>query len=301
MPGFVASRPIAASGGSSLLIAAGTTYAQKFTCPGSGTQELLEIGAWCGTNINGQQRDFTMGVFTDDAINTCPESLVANSSGAALTSVLTKAAVYYAYGSRPQVTGGVDYWLALIEEDNSLSVSYSTTGGTTVQKTGLTYPNWPTGTTWETHTNRTYNIDFYAVYQSAATSVSATATCVFDIRGLVQAAATALFDVRNILRSTSLLSFDILSGITAIQSALTVVYDIQHLPVSSTMTANYDVLVKLQSDVKALYDAFEKVQSTTTGLYDSAGNVQSDLELLFDLALDVAKGLGRLGHSLGLH
>ncbi len=170
--GFVTVSPDAQYGDTYSNLGAGLNYAQKFTCGGTGTQNISEIGIYIGAT-SGYTTTFHLGIFEDDAANICPATLVANSDSGALThNSTTQTKKYTTYGTKPQVTGGTDYWLAFQPADAYDYVSRFVATKVGLSKQG-TYPTWPTDTEWHTHTdvtNRDYSL--YAVYVAGGFSES---------------------------------------------------------------------------------------------------------------------------------
>ena len=126
------------------------------------------------------------GIFTDDAANGCPGTLVANSDSGALTITTTFQKYYATYaGTKPQVTGQTIYWIAFIcagasRRDRNL------TGGISLScNSGITYPTWPTDTQWHTHADATNDIGIYAVYQAIAGAQEYTAAGIKSFSGAI--------------------------------------------------------------------------------------------------------------------
>ena len=161
--GFVTTRPDARYGDAEGAIYMDRCYANQFTVPGTGSIEISEIGLYC----DGQSGSFLrLAIFTNDAANSCPEEIVANSdSGQLDTSAATYDAPFYAtYSTKPVVTGGSTYWIVAYGEGSNTAMSRFDSGGTFVHiSSGLTYPTWPTGTQWESANPLARDYSFYAV------------------------------------------------------------------------------------------------------------------------------------------
>jgi len=171
--GFLTVRPDARFGADYVLISdTGSVMrsrAERFTMPGSGPYNITEIGAYLYEIATG-----TLGakfaIFTDDNVNDCPEDMVENSESTEVTIDGSSYTLYYhTYGTQPQLTGGTDYWLAMIGESgsNDMRLSADTTGGLSL-RTDVTYSTWPTEPDWETNTSGVYTTSLYAIYEAAA-------------------------------------------------------------------------------------------------------------------------------------
>lgn len=173
--GFVSSSPGSRHGASLSTYKADYATAQRFTCPGSGTQEITEAGIWAWRW--GSNRTLKIAIFTNDSGNTCPESMVTNSEiSITVTSASpTMAKAYSSYGTKPTVTGGTVYWLGFLSDcdaTNYFGLDYlnQPSGTITALYRTETYPTWPTASAWETHTDMTtVDMGIYVVYQQAAT------------------------------------------------------------------------------------------------------------------------------------
>ena len=139
-------------------------FAAKFTAPGSGSLNVSEIGLYCYAAAGAAQH---LAIFTDDAVNGCPDTIVADSDTGAFASSQAMAKLSFVYSTLPVIIGGGIYWLAFIGNFNNAYPSRFASGGTAVYVTGRTYPTWPTAAQWETHTDQTVNLSLYAVYAAA--------------------------------------------------------------------------------------------------------------------------------------
>jgi len=182
--GFVTSSPSSRYGDSEVWIGTGYVYAQKFTCGGSGTQDITEIGCYIYDTMSGQ--DFRLSIFTDDSGNSCPESMVSNSETTTITtssqSTPTKEAYIYT-GSKPQLIGGAYYWLLYFGDGGDLYLDcFDTTGIDGGYLSGESAWTWPTGNDWHSMTNYTAaDCSLYAVYESASTGGSSEASIIADV------------------------------------------------------------------------------------------------------------------------
>lgn len=166
--GFLASRPEARHG-DSLYYFAGDASGGKFTAPGSGILTINEIGFWADSETGMGTKHAHLAIFDDDAINGVPSTIVTNSDSEELTVLEAGGfAVYYAtYGTKPQVTGGNNYWLCwVVDGGNTLDVSRFDTGGTSAASVTVTYPNWPSDVGWHGAVKGTRDYGIYAVYDS---------------------------------------------------------------------------------------------------------------------------------------
>ena len=156
--------------GSSEGSAQSACYAARFTCGGTGAQNISEIGLYGYSNYT---INVHMGIFEDDAGNTCPDTLVANSDSGAIAAPAAMAKMNKIYDPQPQVTGGGVYWLAVGLANQNTQVSREADGlGTAIYKASVTYPNWPTADAWHTHTDTTNTYSTYAVYAAAGGGLS---------------------------------------------------------------------------------------------------------------------------------
>jgi len=172
--GFVTTTPSVRHGTNDVQLDAGFVVCQKFTCPGSGAQDISEIGAW----VEDSGFEFRLAIFTDDSGNSCPEVIVANSESATLSSEASMAKTSHTYGTNPQLTGGVDYWICVFF-DNLINIDYlNSSGENSLYVTGYTAYTWPTATDWHTNTPAaTFDLGIYAVYAaSGETTTSSTTT-----------------------------------------------------------------------------------------------------------------------------
>jgi hypothetical protein len=167
--GFLTSTPETRYGTSPLSSGANRFSTQKFTCGGSGAEQINEIGIWAGGDGNNAGL-FHLCLMTDDSANGCPEGIVEHSDSGELTTATSSSIVKnnFVYSSLPSVTGGVDYWIVWGAKDTYGRIDYKLgTGLSTIYMAG-TYPTFPTGAEWHTHTHAaTIDIGFYAVYQAA--------------------------------------------------------------------------------------------------------------------------------------
>lgn len=139
--------------------------ARKFTAPSSGTLEINEIGVYIG--VRQSTGDFRFLIYDDGAGE--PGTEIANS----LTSEVNIDAVGWktiVYGTKPQVTAGADYWLA-IWGDNAggafeISVDLIASSGTQ-QQDAETYHsiNDPGAASWSSYAHA---IQVAVEYQAAA-------------------------------------------------------------------------------------------------------------------------------------
>lgn len=161
--GFLTAAPGARHGNGIIALLAGQVGAQRFACPGSGTQEISEIGAWWAADA-ATTSVFRLAIFTHDAANNNPDAMVANSESAQLshnsTAVTRKS---HAYATKPRLAGGTTYWLAFFAGDANGNIDRLTTGGVSVG-TAVTYPTWPTGAQWDAAADSAVDFGVYAVY-----------------------------------------------------------------------------------------------------------------------------------------
>jgi hypothetical protein len=140
----------------------------KFTCPGTGIKEITEIGMWLSAD-SGQTTTFRFAIFTHDPVNNCPEAMVANSETGEVThNTTTVTKKYYTYSAKPLLTGGNDYWIAVMTADSYANADYLAAGSATNKYNAVTYPNWIFGAGWHGAASSTDDIGIYAVYQAAS-------------------------------------------------------------------------------------------------------------------------------------
>lgn len=166
--GFGTVAPDAKYGATGIGQSANYAMAQKYVLGGSGTQELTEIGFY--GHGNGSAPSVIMGVFTHDAANDCPEALVADSQIAIAPSGSSYVLTTATYSTKPQLTSGDTYWMALLA-NGEVYVSGESTSGE-LERTA-TYDTWPTSTAWHTHSHFNYDLSFYAVYQASSGGATA--------------------------------------------------------------------------------------------------------------------------------
>lgn len=171
--GFLSASPTTRHGsGWWTLGGADIIYAQKHVCPGSGSIEISEIGTWQSRD-DGVSAKTRFGIFGHDGSNDCPSTIISNSESAEIVPQIGNGSTMYqdkhTYSTKPQLTGGVTYWLAEETDIPSgyMNVSRIDTGGNSLWKSG-TYPAWPTDIGWHTHTDAVSDSGLYAVYQAVA-------------------------------------------------------------------------------------------------------------------------------------
>ena len=144
------------------------TLAERFTMPGSGTYEITEMGVY--VRVPSTSRTCKFAIFTDDSTNTCPESMVTNSLSDLITiSETSQTKKYHSYSTKPQVTGGVNYWLCMIFNSTSAYYVYPSDDKQTSSITmwrNDTFPTFPTGATWHSHYHLNRITSLYAVYSA---------------------------------------------------------------------------------------------------------------------------------------
>ena len=169
--GFITVSPDARYGDAVSAMIADSTFASKFTMGGSGTCTISEIGAYLDGDTAAR---IHFAIFTDDAGNGCPEATVANSdTGEIDPSADISTKDYYSYGTKPELTGGANYWIGVINGNASTTLSRFDSGGTGVYFSGSTsYPTFPTGDGWHAATSATRDWSFYAVYNCGSSGTS---------------------------------------------------------------------------------------------------------------------------------
>jgi hypothetical protein len=165
--GFVTTKPDTQYGDVAGYFVNTEIWGQKFNCGGSGTQNIDSIGVWCYETDAGDCYCH-LAIFTDDAANACPETIIANSDSGALLVPTSMGQLNYDYSTKPQVTGGVDYWFC---STSNHKMYYSRFNATNVikYKTEQTYPNFPSGDNWHSPASiASRDSSLYAVYSAAA-------------------------------------------------------------------------------------------------------------------------------------
>jgi len=172
--GFVTVRPDAAYGDNELFCSADQAYCELWTCPGSGAQEISEVGFWGDSDAIAAV--YHMAFFTDagEASGASyPVNLVTNSDTGEISFQNTTPQIRpFTYGTKPILTGGAKYWFALGTDDSNLQVQHFDVGiaaGDSISDS-TTYPNW--STSWSTHTDREWDNSFYAIYAAQAGGLS---------------------------------------------------------------------------------------------------------------------------------
>ena len=162
--GFAATTPDTRYGDSDYGNTTAYVDVARYQAPSSGALEVSEIGCY----MTGATLTAKIAIFDDDAANGCPGAMVANSEGTLTVDSLTNVKASHTYsGTKPQVTGGSYYWIGVIS-DSTRTTSVFATGGTSLERGSVSYPTWPSGDDWHTHTDLTKDYSFYAVYAAAA-------------------------------------------------------------------------------------------------------------------------------------
>jgi hypothetical protein len=139
------------------------TWAQRFQAPGTGTIEISEIGIFAADSGD----TLKLGIFTDDAINGCPATLVSGSEKD-VTTTSDVVRVYGTFSTKPQLTGGEYYWLCGRCNTGQYSIARYATGGTSLYINTISYPDWPTDTQWHSHNDLTRDFSVYVIYAAVA-------------------------------------------------------------------------------------------------------------------------------------
>lgn len=142
--------------------------ATRFTAP-LFNAELTEIGFW-GYGWYGPAG--RLALFTHDAVNNCPESMVADSETPRIDFTSTGWPVFqkfsYVYpGTRPQFNAGETYWIVLALESTGQRLDItvnSNAGANTSYIYYKTATNFLTGDAWHSHTDYGVDVDFFGVY-----------------------------------------------------------------------------------------------------------------------------------------
>ena len=168
--GFLTSTPGARHGDDLNSWSPGPSYCEgvgKFTCGGTGLQEISEIGVWCSADA-AQTTTWRFAIFTHDAINDCPEAMVPYSLTPEVshnTETVTKK--YNTYTVKPLLDGGSVYWLMMVTEDQYINVDRFTTGGANVYG-ATTYPKFFLADEWHAKTSTANDFGIYAVYSKVS-------------------------------------------------------------------------------------------------------------------------------------
>lgn len=162
--GFLESRPSVRTGTDTFgwpVDLAGTVIAQKFPAPSSGTLNISEIGAWLNNSGGGGQ--FRLAIFTHDAANDCPETMISGSETGTLT--VTGSAVQIIYAAITcTVTGGSTYWL-LGFGNGGAAWDQAASGGINKYLRDQTAYTWPTGDIWHSEDGGGTEVaGFYVIY-----------------------------------------------------------------------------------------------------------------------------------------
>lgn len=167
--GFVTTSPTSAPEGLWLQMRFnGTQCAARFTAPGSGNLEISEIGLWVGGTLGNMQAH--LAIFTDDAVNACPDTIVADSDAGPVSwssgSWNVPVKISASYSTKPVIQGGQTYWLAINGNGGTTYYILQENSAGTAIKTAASnaYPTWYTGDAWHSHTDITTQVQLYAVY-----------------------------------------------------------------------------------------------------------------------------------------
>lgn len=144
--------------------------ATKFTAPGSGTLTVTELGCWAYTSVDGGG-NCRLAIFTHDAANNNPDTIVSNSDTGNLSLTTTPGFVKYTYtGTQPTVTGGTVYWILIHHDVNNNYLSRISGSGTSVYGVHRYEVGYPTEDVFDACTEYASDASFYAVYEVPATS-----------------------------------------------------------------------------------------------------------------------------------
>lgn len=178
--GFVESAPASntSSGVKSDSIGYGDhVYAGKFVAPSSGTLEISEIGCYgyrgSGSNISMQHSIQTHSDSYNDPYG-CPSgTMVSNSQSSSIrVSNTSIGKLAHTYGTRPQVTGGITYWLCQFWDNSTFAgagTGYNNSeAGQWLYDNGRTFPTWPSAAQWGSPvwTYSASQLCSYAVYSA---------------------------------------------------------------------------------------------------------------------------------------
>jgi len=161
--GFVTERPDTRYGDTQGTFNETWIVASRFVAPGSGQLTITEIGLYA---YQSPAPNVKLAIFTDDAVNGCPETMVSNSETGEITMPTSMGIGYYTYTTCPVVTGGNTYWIAVTSSD-AIEYSRFASGGTTVQSGSQTYGVWPSASAWEGFADSVRDYSFYAKYTTA--------------------------------------------------------------------------------------------------------------------------------------
>ena len=170
--GFVIESPDVRYGDTSENLTGGYLLAQKFTAPESGTLTITEIGLWATIDIEDNIR---LKMFEHDAANNCPEGEVTNSYTDEIAGLGTIKKHYFTYSSKPTITGGAVYWMVGFADETIWYDKLDDELDEALYK-AATYPTFPSGDTWHSHSNHADDFGFYAVYEVAGGTDELTAT-----------------------------------------------------------------------------------------------------------------------------
>jgi hypothetical protein len=101
--------------------------------------------------------------------------MVSNADSGEITTDTTTTITKYSvtYGTKPQVSSGVDYWLVRVASNFTGYFDYLVSSGEQALYVSGTYATFPTGDAWHTHTHNTNDYGIYAVYAAAGGPYSA--------------------------------------------------------------------------------------------------------------------------------
>jgi len=166
--GFLSASPTSRYGDSETNGATNYSEAQKYVLPGSGSITINEIGGYVSADA-ATTATFRWAIYTHDAANDCPETMVTNSLSDELSHNTTDfVKKSFTYSTKPVLTGGSTYWIAILYADGSLNNScFQVDEESEYVLSSGGYPTWPTGTEWESASADNKDISFYAVYDTA--------------------------------------------------------------------------------------------------------------------------------------
>lgn len=176
--GFLTVSPDARYGNGTFSLVEAIALVQRFTCPGSGQQQITEIGAYFMRNSGSAAWHVHFGIFTHDSPNNCPEAIVENSDSGEITindPNFSYVKHFFSYPTCPLLTGGSDYWLGImVNEPSGVFANIDRIASSfknTLNDFGPAYPTWPSGADWHTHTDQpSSDLSLYAVYEAAPPS-----------------------------------------------------------------------------------------------------------------------------------
>jgi hypothetical protein len=179
--GFITEEPDTRYGDAYTGLTADKAYSGRFTVPDTGAtnKTVLKIGCYISSGgTSGKSVQFA--IFTHDSGNGCPETIVTNSQSDAVAIPTSMGRAMFTYSTNPTVTRNTTYWICSLC-NNANDVSRFDTGGVSLSCADQTYPTFPTGDAWHTHTDGTRDTSYFVVYQDEASGETTSIILAYEV------------------------------------------------------------------------------------------------------------------------